>query len=203
MFTSSQDVNQLNNYLRNTIKCEDDCDVNGGLPQQPVSSVCTTTTPNCCGYQSAFICANTAITTSSTDACGNTNALGPYFVRFDNSTPVVTVNIPNFTVDKYKFKWEKLDVGVTITDNCDNNPLTSITVYSDELGLTKETQPGAVLTRNYANAGTVNATLNGWDVTLWRYKQAVKSCDLTDFSCMAANGRFYVVRVCAEDAAGE
>lgn len=98
-------------------------------------------------------------------------------------------------------QWEKLNVGVNITDNCDPNPLTSITVFSDEASLTHPMDP-AVLARNYANPTSPNATVNGWDVTLQRHKSASKMCDVSDATCLAPNGRFYVVRVCSQDMAG-
>lgn len=140
-------------------------------------------------------------TLTSTDACGNTNTQGPYYIRFDDVAPVVNVTVPAFTTDKYKYKWEKLPVGVIVTEECTVNPLTSIQVYSDETGLLKDNQQAAVLERQYDVKGETGV-VNGWDAILYRAKQATKTCATTDFACHAANGRFYAIRVCSQDLAG-
>lgn len=91
---------------------------------------------------------------------------------------------------------------VNIEDDCDSAPLTSITIYSDEAALPPKDMDEAVLARTYSNPTTSDAEVNGWTATLWRFKQANKTCDAVDVACEATNGRFYVVRVCAQDAAG-
>ena len=50
---------------------------------------------------------------------------------------------------------------VTVTDNCDPNPLTSIEAFSDEAPLTEKAEPSAVLGREYASGVSINAALTG------------------------------------------
>lgn len=88
----------------NTVKCEDDCDVAGDMQQYPTLQTCNASTPACCGFQVAFNCANTAITLSATDPCGNINNQGPYYVRYDSESPNVDVTVPEFTQNKYRYK---------------------------------------------------------------------------------------------------
>ena len=76
----------------------------------------------------------------------------------------------------------------------DYYPYVTITVYSDELGVTKDLDKAAVLTRTYypEDAEDFPEGLNGWDLALYRYKTATKTCD-NDFLCDAVDGRYYSV----------
>lgn len=60
--TYKQDSDQLANYIQNTVKCEDDCDVGEVQDENPTpATTCTSATPGCCGYRIAEDCDNTAM----------------------------------------------------------------------------------------------------------------------------------------------
>ena len=101
-----------------------------------------------------------------------------------------------------KPSWETLPLMVTVSDTCDPNALTSIEVFSDEAPLTDKYEHSAVLGRIYNGNQTVGAPLAGWTLTLSR-KYATKSAMVNkDFAAPDPDGRFYTVRVCATDLAG-
>ena len=90
---------------------------------------------------------------------------------------------------------------VSVSDTCDPNALTSIEVFSDEAFLTAKNEESAVLGRTYDNTDAVTP-LSGWILTL-RRKSAMKPADVdTHVATPDADGRFYTVRVCATDLAG-
>lgn len=91
---------------------------------------------------------------------------------------------------------------VTVLDTCDPNALTSIEVFSDETPLTPKGEYSAVLGRAY-DALNVNTPLDGWILTL-RRKAAKKDAEVNTHVATLddADGRFYTVRVCAKDLAG-
>lgn len=138
---------------------------------------------------------------SSTDTCGNTHTQGPYYVRYDAVAPVFAVTVLAFTTDKCKckYKWDKLPVGVTVTETCTANSLTRFTAMRRASSRRTSRPP-------CSSAGTtargVNRVVNGWDANLYRFNQATKSCSTTDFACDAANGCFHAIRVCSQDLAG-
>ena len=72
-------------------------------------------------------------------------------------------------------------------------------MYSDEIGVVKDLDKAAVLAKSYNS----DAMLNGWDLSLYRFRPAQQKCG-KDFVCEGddADGRYYVVEVCALDAAG-
>jgi hypothetical protein len=81
----------------------------------------------------------------------------------------------------------------------DQKPYVTVTVYSDEIGVVKDLDKAAVLAKSYNS----DAMLNGWDLSLYRFRSAQQKCG-KDFVCEGtdADGRYYVVEVCALDAAG-
>ena len=100
-----------------------------------------------------------------------------------------------------KTKWETVPLTVTVSDNCDPNSLTSIEVFSDETPLTPKGEYSAVLGRSYANTNKATP-LDGWVLTL-RRKAANKAAEVNNHvATPGADGRFYTVRVCATDLAG-
>ena len=132
--------------------------------------------------------------------CDNVNTASRNFlVRLDEVDPVVTVNLGQFAFKPLpKEKVEQVPLTVTVADVCDPSPEVTITVFSDEVGLSeKETDIDAILARKY----TATGLSDGWDLWLDRKRYAVKQCE-HDLACQVADGRFYIVRVCAKDQAG-
>ena len=105
------------------------------------------------------------------------------------------------TEPKEKTKYEDVPLTVTIDDNCDDHPEVTITVYSDEAALTSHKDQSAILYRKYTPDTGNGALVDGWGVDLYRFNYAQKACGV-DFACEDVNGRFYIVKVCAKDAAG-
>jgi ribosomal protein L28 len=100
-----------------------------------------------------------------------------------------------------KTGWETVPLTVSVSDTCDPNALTSIEVFSDEAPLNVKHEYSAVLGRTYANTGAATP-LSGWTLTLSR-KYAKKHAEVnTHVATFGTNGRFYTVRVCATDLAG-
>lgn len=101
----------------------------------------------------------------------------------------------------YKPAYETVDLTVSVSDDCDLNPITSIEVFSDEAPLLEKYEPSAVLGREYS-ALTTGAEITGWRLTLSRkYAASVHSIN-KDFTTPGLDGRAYTVRVCAKDLAG-
>lgn len=116
------------------------------------------------------------------------------------SPPSPNYSTHNNTEPKPKTKYEDVPLNIRVNDNCDDHPEVTVTVYSDEEGLTEHKEDAAILYRKYTpNTGSA-ALLDGWGVNLFRYKYAQK-CGV-DFACEEADGRFFTVVVCAKDAAG-
>ena len=142
---------------------------------------------------------------NAVDQCSNQNTK-VYQVRFDDLDPVVTVAITNkddLEADKprTKAKLVPVDLAITVSDNCDEYPETTITVYSDEKGLGKFEAFEAFLERQYSD-NTQTGVLEGWGLLVSNYRAHDKEC-LQSFACEEADGRFFVVQVCATDLAGQ
>ena len=95
-----------------------------------------------------------------------------------------------------------LNLRIAVEDLCDAHPEVSITVYSDEKALGKTAVYDAVLNRLYSDESSTGV-LTGWGLALTTFRASQKNCD-NDFACAdhGADGRFFVVRVCAKDEAG-
>lgn len=102
-----------------------------------------------------------------------------------------------------KAGYETVPLAVTVTDDCgDANTLVSIEIFSDEIPLsTVNFQPSAALGRTYGSL-SAGAALTGWTLTLSRRFAKSRAIDKDWAAFDYADGRYYTVRVCAQDLAG-
>lgn len=187
---------QLDAYLAQTITCADDC-----WPMPAVEKNADTDEPGpYCRYTWAAACSNTVVTTNAKDQCGNVQT-SAFTVRYDAVAPVVKVTLGDFTKSKIKSGWETVPLTVSVSDTCDPNALTSIEVFSDEAFLSSKYENSAVLGRTYANTDAATP-LSGWMLTLRRMSAKKQAKVDTEVATPDVDGRFYTVRVCASDLAG-
>jgi len=90
-FTSED---QLNAYLAQSITCQDDC------WEMTAPQFDATPTGWGCYFSWDADCANTLVTTTAIDRCGNT-ATSSFNVRYDDTAPVVGVTLGEFTQSTY------------------------------------------------------------------------------------------------------
>lgn len=89
-FTTSD---QLDAYLMQTITCQDDCWDLGNVYKDATPS------GQGCSYTWAANCENTLVTATAIDRCGN-SASNDFRVRYDDTAPVVSVTLGEFTQGK-------------------------------------------------------------------------------------------------------
>jgi hypothetical protein len=123
-----------------------------------------------------------------------------YFTPFISYFFLFQYNPPLLADKTAKSKMVELNLDIDVSDNCDLYPEVSITVYSDEKALGKTAPYDAVLKRLYSDESE-DGRLAGWGLSVSTYRTTTKNC-ATDFACDDADGRFFVVRVCAKDQAG-
>jgi len=108
------------------------------------------------------------------------------------------------THTELKMGYETVPLTVTVNDDCGaSNTQVSIQVFSDEVPLSAvKYQPSAALGRAYGSLAE-GAALTGWTLTLSRAFAKSQSNINKDWATVDyADGRYYTVRVCAQDLAG-
>ena len=174
-----KDAESLHKSIKNTVWATDDCSDASVEVMVPQGS-----------------CEESTVTVKAKDCCGNV-AYRDLSVFLDKWAPVVKVSAAVTTLNAVQAQYVDIGLNVQVEDNCDDSPLVTARVYSNEFRLNAQ-RPTTIIYPIYNS----DETFKTFQVFLMA--KYFVSCDpaFGKLCIDSGKGRTYTIEVCATDKAG-